>query len=378
MPRLLLNSRRVPLTTLPPDRRPLAQLHSRLAGYAPTPLRDVPALARSWEVGRVLLKTETERFGLPAFKVLGASWAVYRALLEDADLPADTPFSPELVPRLGQQRVRRLVTATDGNHGRAVAWVARTFGLAAQVVVPAGTEQVRIDAIAGEGAEVSVADGDYDAACREAAQIAESDGGHLLVQDTWWPGQETVPRRIVRGYSTVFHEVDDAAPGVDVDLLVVPAGVGSLAAAALAHVASRSTRVATVEPVDAACVQQSVAAGKLTSSTGPSRTAMAGLNCHTPSQLAWPLLQARLDAALTVSDPEACTGMRLLAEHDVHAGATGAAAVAAAAAACSDEDARSALGLDERSTLLLLVTEGITDPAHTAAVLAGTPVVGAP
>lgn len=369
--RLLLNPRRCPVSDPQPDRRPLDQLHRRLPGYAPSPLVDAPALADDWGVGRVLLKVEADRFGLPAFKVLGASWAVYRELLDDAGLPADTVFSAGLLSRLARGRTRCLVTATDGNHGRAVAWVARTFGLTSLVVVPAGTEQVRMDAIAGEGAQVVVADGDYDRACAVAAGRAGEQDGALLVQDTWWPGHETVPRRIAHGYSTLLHEVDDAEPGLEVDLLLVPAGVGSLAAAAAGHHAARPTRVVTVEPADAACLQASLAAGALTSSTGECATAMAGLNCHTPSRLAWPLLSTRLDGAADVTDEQACEAMRLLAREGVRAGATGAAGVAGARAVCTDPVARAGLGLTAASTVLVLVTEGVTDPAHFAAVAAG-------
>lgn len=367
--RLLLNPRRAAGTGAVPGRDPLELLHRRLPGYAPSPLLQVPELAEEWEVGEVLLKTETDRLGLPSFKVLGASWAVWWTLLASADLPAGTPFSPDLLPALRRTGVTSLVTATDGNHGRAVARVARTFGLAARVVVPAGAEQVRIDAIAAEGAEVLVADGDYDRAVALAAAHADAEPGALLVQDTWCAGHEEVPQRIVQGYSTLFHEIDDVTG--DVDLVLVPVGVGSLAAAAVAHLGPRATRVVAVEPVEAACVLASLAAGEPVTSSGAPGTVMAGLDCATPSALAWPELSRRLDGALAVSDDEACAAMRRLRDLGVDAGATGAAAVAGAAVLLSDADARAALDLHRHSRVVVLVTEGVTDPAHFAAVVGG-------
>lgn len=365
--RLLLNPGRTAVVAGGPGRDPLQLLHGRLPGYAPSPLLQVPELAEAWGVGEVLLKAETDRLGLPSFKVLGASWAVWTTLLESAGQPADTPFSPDLLPRLRSTGVRRLVTATDGNHGRAVARVARTFGLDARVVVPAGAEQVRIDAIAAEGAEVEVADGDYDRAVALAAAQADADPGALLVQDTWCAGHEVVPQRIVEGYSTLFHEIDDATS--DVDLLLVPVGVGSLAAAAVAHTGPRATRVVAVEPVDAPCVLASLVAGELVTSSGAPGTVMAGLDCATPSALAWPVLARRLDGAVAVTDDEACVAMRRLHDLGVDAGATGAAAVAGASVLLSDAGARAALAVHEGSRVVVLVTEGVTDPTHFAAVI---------
>src|SRR5215212_5311527 len=142
------------------DEAPL-DFHCRLPGYEPTPLIDAPELAREWSVGRVLLKFERERFGLPAFKFLGVSWAAKRLL-------GPPPYEPGL----------ELIAATDGNHGRAVARVARLRGLGATILVPAGTLQARIDAIASEGADVQVVDGSYDDAVRLSAELA---GGRRLV-----------------------------------------------------------------------------------------------------------------------------------------------------------------------------------------------------
>ena len=173
--------------------------HRSLPGYQPTPLVESPRAARELGVARVLVKDESSRFGLPSFKVLGASWATHRAV--------------------GDRRDVALVCATDGNHGRAVAWMARRLGLPATVFVPADMVAARREAIAGEGARVEVVDGTYDEAVERAAALASDDV--LVIQDTAWPGYETVPRWVIDGYATIGAEID-AEP----DLVAVQIGVG--------------------------------------------------------------------------------------------------------------------------------------------------------
>jgi diaminopropionate ammonia-lyase len=350
--------------------RPMELLHGRLPGYRPTPLRECRELARSWRVGRVLVKDESSRLGLPAFKVLGASWAVYQLLLERTGLPLDTPFDHGVEAQLRQQGSLRLVTATDGNHGRAVAHVARMFGLGATIFLPADSALARIEAICDEGAHVKVVVGDYDEAC--AAAAASLDDGAVLVSDTFWPGHERVPRWISEGYATLFMEIDAVEPA-GVDVAFVPVGVGALAEAAIRHhrgpQASRSTRLVCVEPVDAACVTASLRAGRMQRAPGPHRSAMVGLNCGTPSEVAWPLMRDGFDTAVTVDDDDATEAMRALARLGIGAGATGAASCAGAARLLDDAQARAALGLDESATVLVLSTEGVTDLQHYRAVV---------
>jgi diaminopropionate ammonia-lyase len=363
-----------------PPRAPLG-LHRRLPGYAATPLQDAPALAAANGVERVWLKDESSRLGLPAFKLLGASWAAYRAVI--ARLGRDPePWASldELCQTLAPLRPLTLATATDGNHGRAVARMAALLGLDADVYVPKGTATARIAAIEGEGARVTVVDGDYDRAVASAAATA---GDRCLpIQDVGWPGYEQVPAWVVEGYATIFWEVDDqlAARGEEgPDVVVVPVGVGGLAAAAVRHWHRRGRRrppcLLGVEPLAAACVLRSLRAGRIVTVPGPHDSIMAGLNCGTPSLVAWPLLRAGLDAVVAVADERARQAMRDLAEAGVVAGETGAASLAGLAEATGGRQAgelRRVLGLGPHARVLLLCTEGATDPEAYRRIVGGT------
>ncbi|MFD7293433.1 diaminopropionate ammonia-lyase [Streptomyces sp. NPDC059897] len=318
--------------------------HTALPDYAPTPLTELPELAEELRLGRVLVKDESSRLGLPAFKALGASWAVHRALA-------------------GARGPVTLVTATDGNHGLAVARTARLLGHRAHVLVPRGVRPGAVAAIASEGAQVTEVPGTYDEAVRRAAEVAEEPGA-VLVQDTAWPGYERIPGWIVEGYSTLCAEVDEQLGAREPDLVVVPVGVGSLAQAVVTHYRSRPSGHApallSVEPEAAACVLESLTRGEATSiRTGD--TDMAGLNCGTPSTLAWPHLDAGLDAAVAVRDTDSARAATRLAELGVRAGPCGAAPLAGLRAALTGpgaDERRTALGLGPASVVVLLSTEG--------------------
>jgi diaminopropionate ammonia-lyase len=315
--------------------------HEGLADYAPTPLREVPSLAVELGVGRVLVKDESQRLGLPAFKALGAWWAIHRTL-QDLAGPVE------------------LVTATDGNHGRAVARMASMLGLAAHIYVPDVVSEQSIEAIRAEGASVTVIPDSYDAAVVAAAAAAT--GNRVLIQDSAWPGYEVVPQRIVDGYSTLFREID-----LQPDLVVVPMGVGSVAQAAVTHYRSGSSApvVLGVEPALAACITASLQAGEpVTVSTGT--TVMAGLNCGTPSSLAWPVLQAGLSASVTVEEDEAIQAVADLGGEGISSGASGAATLAGFRAALAAGQ-RDALGVTAGSTIVLISTEASPELGRHAA-----------
>jgi diaminopropionate ammonia-lyase len=344
---------------LAPTREPLS-LHRKLPGYAPTPLRESPAIAQQLGVGRVLLKVESERLGLPAFKMLGASWATYRALVDALGPEPAWSTIDELRDAVAPLRPLRLATATDGNHGRAVARMAKLLGFEATIFVPDDMAPARRDAIASEGATVEVVSGTYDDAVAESATVAGE--RCLVISDTSWPGYEDTPRHVIEGYSTIFAEIDDSWSGA-IDLVFLPAGVGALAAAGVRAYASRAPRptLVSVEPADADCVLLSVRAGKMMEVPGPHRSIMVGLNCGNASLIAFPTLLAGLDWCVAVHDGRAEQAMRWLDADGIVAGETGAASLAGAIGAI-ELGGRDLVGLTESATVLLIVTEGATDP----------------
>src|SRR5215471_19989279 len=363
---------------LPASARPgpeVQAFHRRLPGYAPTPLRDLPALAAATGVGRVLVKDESHRLGLPSFKVLGASWATYRLLCDRLGEPPPGAGLDDLRAALAASGLGgvRLVTATDGNHGRAVAHIARLLGLAATILVPDGTAAARIDGIAGEGAEVVVVPGTYDDAVTVSAGMAADDV--LVVSDTSWPGYDGPPRHVIEGYATIFAEIAAADPG-PIDVVVVPLGVGALGAAAGACLrAGREPGdgplLVGVEPASAACVAAAVEAGHVVAVPGPHRSIMAGLNCGLASPIALPTVAATFDAFVAVDDDRCRAAVRDLATAGLDVGETGAAALAGLAALVDEH--RSAVPLPASATVLLLATEGVTDPAGFAAIVGREP-----
>ena len=357
--------------------------HASLAGYAPTPLTEVPALAAELGAGRVFVKDESARLGLPAFKVLGASWAVRQVLAGHAASPAAPPDGLAGLGALAAAWPGLVfVTATDGNHGRAVARMARLAGAPAQVFVPAMIEPATRAAIAGEGAEVIQVAGSFDDAVAQARQWAADRSGAALVQDTAWPGYEQVPGWIVEGYSTLFAELDAqlaAARAGPPSLVAVPVGVGSLAQAAVAHYRgkvraegwlgrgqnsapkqpSSVTAVLSVEPDSAACLLASLRAGRPTT-VPTANTIMAGLNCGTISSIAWPYFSAGLDAAVAVTDNAARRAAADLAAAGISSGPSGAASLAGARAALTGPGSagrRASLAVDPASVIVLLSTE---------------------
>jgi diaminopropionate ammonia-lyase len=316
-----------------------APFHAGLPGYRPTPLRELSAVAGELGLGAVAVKDESERLGLPAFKVLGASWAVERALRERPD--TDT-----------------LVAASAGNHGRAVARVAAARGLRCRVFLPARAAAARREAIAGEGAEVVVVDGDYEAAVARAAAAGLQEGARELAD----VGADGGPASwVIDGYATLFAE---AAAASEFDVVLVPVGVGSLAAAAARFGAHAGARVVGVEPASAACLTASLHAGRPAAVSTPG-TSMAGLDCAEVSEAAWPSLRDGVHGTVTVSDEEARAAMRELAAAGLRIGDSGAAPLAGLRALVRDPQCaplREAVGLGPSSRVLLVATEGPTDP----------------
>ncbi len=338
-----------------------------MPAYEPTLLFDAPDLAKDLGIGRLLIKAETRRMGLPSFKILGASWATYSAICEHIGHEPEPWLNiNDLAAKVAHLKPFTLATATDGNHGRAVAFMARLLGFQAKIFVPAGMAQARIVAMEREGAVVTVVDGDYDDAVARSSQ--EANERCLVVSDTSWPGYETTPAHVIDGYSTIFDEVDHAIDATGLshpDVVVVPMGVGAFMAAAVTHYRTEGREeivIAGVEPLDANCVQASTMAGSPTHVPGPHNSIMVGLNCGMPSPIAWPRLAAGVDWLVAVDDDAARQAMRDLADAAVVAGETGAASLAGLRALLADIPANDALPDMADKTALIIVTEGATDP----------------
>jgi diaminopropionate ammonia-lyase len=316
-------------------------------------------LAAELGLGRLWVKVESSRLGLPSFKVLGASWATHRLLVAQlADLGVDLPawsHIAELRAALAPLGAVTLAAATDGNHGRAVAHMARLLGLSARIFVPDDMVAARIAAIESEGAEVIVVQGSYD----DAVHASAADPGVLVVSDTSWEGYVDVPTSVIEGYSTIFAEVEAQLGGETPDVVVVQMGVGALCAATVAAYGGAS-RIVAVEPASAACGLRSAANGGPVTVAGPHHSIMSGLNCGNVSLVAWPTVAAGVDLFVAIDDAGIAPAMRDLAAIGVEAGETGAAGLAGLRALV-DAGVDSGLDLTGRS-VLVLCTEGATDP----------------
>ena len=315
-------------------------------GYAPTPLVSLPGLAAEAGLGAVWYKDEGGRFGLGSFKALGGAYAVSR-----------------LIARRGADIT--VCTATDGNHGRSVAWGARTFGCACVVYIHATVSEGRKEAIESYGAEVRRIRGNYDESVRIAAADAAANDWHV-VSDTSWDGYGDIPRDVMHGYGVMVAEVLDQLPaGETPSHVFVQGGVGGLAAAMLAmfwqRFGAEKPRFIVAEPENAACLYESAKAGKRVAVPGDLDTVMAGLAAGEVSHLAWEILRAGCEGFMTVSDGAALGLMRRLADGDppIVAGESAVAGLAAALAARQAD----AFGLDGNSRVLVIGSEGATDAA---------------
>ena len=336
--RALVNAHAARPAAVPPPAMEAASFHATLEGYGATPIRDLPAVAAELGLGAVALKDESRRLGLPAFKVLGASWAVERALREHPDASA-------------------LVAASAGNHGRAVAHVAASRGLSCRIFLPARAAPARREAIVAEGATVIVIDAGYE----EAVALAAAEGAQPDAIELADVGASGPARWVIDGYATLFSEVAERG---SFDVILVPVGVGSLAAAAARFAAGSGAKVIGVEPVTAACLTASLAAGRPTPVPNPG-TSMAGLDCAEISEAAWPSLRDGVHGMLTVDDPEVHAAMRELAAAGLAIGDCGAAPLAALRALATEPQCaalRDAVALGPSCRVLLVATEGPTDP----------------
>lgn len=337
-------------------------------GYAPTPLRDLPGVATASGVGVVRLKDEAGRFGLGSFKALGGAYAVMKLLVAELarrGVAANASAADLTAGRYAEiTRTMTVTSATDGNHGRSVAWGARLFGCRCVIFVHGSVSDGRVAAIAAYGAEVRRVSGTYDDAVRAAAAAAEA-SGWFVVSDTSWPGYVQVPVDVMQGYRLMADEAAAQWTGAAPTHVFVQGGVGAVAAAVSVHLRTRyrpAPELIVVEPDRAACLLASAELGAPTAVPGSLDTLMAGLACGEPSLLAWQELERGAAAFMAVPDEAAVACMRLLARLDIVAGESAVAGLAGLLLASSDPAARETLGLRADSRILLFSTEGATDP----------------
>jgi diaminopropionate ammonia-lyase len=344
-------------------------------GYAATPLVRLDGLARSLGLARIDYKDERGRFGLKSFKALGGAYAVANVLKKRvAAATGRKDIASKQLLSGGFADVVRATTvtcATDGNHGRSVAWGAQLFGCNCVIFVHEHVSQGRRDAIARYGAEVREVKGNYDDAVRHAAATAAAEGW-TVVSDTSYPGYRDIPLDVMHGYGVLAHEIARQLNGEPPTHVFAQAGVGALAAAICASFRLRwgpeRPFFAVVEPTHADCVYRSLEAGRPVVVGGDLDTVMAGLACGEVSELAWEILHGGANAAVAVDDAYALEAVRLLArpaagDAPIVAGETGGAGLAALLAARDYADIRQTLALDAKSRVLLLGSEGDTDPA---------------
>lgn len=342
--------------------------------HRPTPLHALPALARELGVGAVFVKDEGFRLGLGSFKALGGAYAVVRLTLEEAARRLGRAVE------IGEWRsdaVRVVASgmtfgcATDGNHGRSVAQGAALVGAKAAIFVHSGVSDERAAAIARFGAEVIRVAGTYDDSVVESARVC-AERGWTLVSDTSWPGYERIPSMVMQGYGATAREALRELPEPPTHVFM-QAGVGGLAAAVAGRLAlvfgdARPTFVV-VEPSRCACLAQSARVGRLVKVEPGERTVMAMLECYEPSFVAWRVLSRAADAFMTVEDEDAVAVMNRLARPSgadpaIVSGESGGAGLAGLIRAAASDEARAALGLGARSRVLLVNSEGATDPGR--------------
>jgi len=360
--------------------------HKQLPGYTPTELVVLKGLAQHWGVSDIFIKDESTRFGLKAFKVLGGSYAVAQLIcrelgirLEDTDYNYLT--SDEVRSRINGMT---LTTATDGNHGRGIAWAAQQLGIKTVIYMPKGAAQSRVENIRSHGATVEVTDLNYDDAVRLANSMANKHGWHMI-QDTAWKGYEKIPLWIMQGYTTMCKEALEQMIEKEVKAthVFVQAGVGALAAAVVACISNKyrrqPPRFIIMEPNNAACVFASAAAGdgKPHSVTGNHETIMAGLACGEVNTIGWPILRDRPSCYIRCDNYVAANGIRILAnpigdDRPVEAGESGSVGIGLLELITSHDafaEIKQKLEIGPESKLLFFNTEGATDPINYREIL---------
>ena len=357
--------------------------HQSFPQYTVTPLAKLDGMAGALGLGGLYVKDESYRFGLNAFKVLGGSFAMARYIAQKtgkdvSETTYDYLTSDKLRQEFGQAT---FFTATDGNHGRGVAWAANKLGQKAVVHMPKGSVKTRFDNIAKEGAAVTIEELNYDDCVRLAAKEADETPNGVIVQDTAWDGYEEIPAWIMQGYGTMADEANEQlnAAGVARPTPVfIQAGVGSLAGAVQGYFANKypdnPPKVVVMEARVADCLYRGAEAadGAIRMVGGDLQTIMAGLACGEPNTISWDILKNHVSVFASCPDWVAAKGMRMLSapvkgDPQVVSGESGAVGMGVISAIMTDPayaELKAALGLDEKSQVLMFSTEGDTDPVN--------------
>lgn len=343
------------------------EFHKSFSVYQKTPLVCLKNLAEKLGVNNIFIKDESFRFGLNAFKVLGASYAIANYISQKTGQDLQDILKTKAEPMT-------FVTATDGNHGRGVAWTARQLGQKAVVYMPKGSSPERLNHIIAEGAKAEITDMNYDDAVRFSEQKAK-ENGWIVVQDTAWEGYTDIPTWIMQGYTTMGQEIMEQLQGQKITHIFLQAGVGSMAGAITGffvnHWKEEKPIIAVVEPQKANCLYQTAKAndGKLHCVTGEMHTIMAGLACGEPCSIGWNILKEYAEVFFSCPEYVAADGMRMLAapvkgDTAVISGESGAAGFGCMANLLQDkelEEVKKKLKLDKDSNVLCISTEGDTD-----------------
>lgn len=354
----------------------ILKFHQSFPNYAPTPLVKLDQLAHYLGIKQLYVKDEHPRFGLNAFKVLGGSYCVATVLAEKLELDITSMTYTQLLEYQKQKGNDPItfVTATDGNHGRGIAWTAQQLGQKSVVYLPNGSAKERLENIQKMGSDAEIVAYNYDDTVRLAREKSR-ENGWILVQDTAWQGYELIPKRIMQGYITMAHEIVHQLENQSITHLFLQAGVGSMAAAMTAffvdYYAEHPPRIIIVEPDKADCLFKTASAndGKLHYVTQEMDTIMAGLACGEPSYIAWDILSAYADYFVSMSDEIAAKGMRILGnplegDEAIISGESGAATTGLVVELLTNDkydSIKRTFGLDETSRVLCLSTEGDTD-----------------
>ena len=348
--------------------------HQQIEGYTPTPLISLPHLAALLGIKAILVKDESKRFGLNAFKVLGGSYALGRVLADHLNININEIDLKTVANKLTQPLV--FTTATAGNHGTGVAWAAREMGQKAVVYMPKGSPQASVERIRGLGAECIVTDVNYDDTVRLANKTAE-DNGWMLVQDTAWDGYEQIPTWISQGYMTMADEAIDQAEDANEGLpthVMLQAGVGAMAGGILGYLVDRlgSENIKTIigEPSAADCIYRSGNKGEMVNVTGDLSSIMAGLACGEPNPITWPILRDSSHTFISAEDSITALGMRILGnplqgDNCIVSGESGALSMGILYQLMTTESGKieaKKMGLNKDAVVMIFSTEGDTNP----------------